>query len=143
MGEGLARWDIATTDDPAAKERYLAAPGGVRTQTAFSQSRRWTELDLDRHDGCIRDREHAYSQDGGLAVLYGNLAEHGCIVKTAGVDESILTFTGTARVFESQDRRRFRHPRWQGRRRRRGGDPLRRPASAAPACRRCSTRPAT
>ena len=80
-----------------------AAPGGVPTQLAFSQARRYTALDLDREKGVIRSAEHAFSQDGGLAVLYGNLAEDGCIVKTAGVDESILKFTGTARVFESQD----------------------------------------
>ncbi len=107
MGEGLAHWDVASTEADEARQRYLAAPGGVPTQVAFSQSRRWTDLgldlDLDRADGCIRDREHAYSQDGGLAVLYGNLAEQGCIVKTAGVDESILSFTGPARVFESQE----------------------------------------
>jgi len=107
MGEGLAHWDVATTDAAEARQRYLAAPGGVPTQEAFSQSRRWTDLgldlDVDRAEGCIRDREHAYSQDGGLAVLYGNLAEQGCIVKTAGVDASILTFTGPARVFESQE----------------------------------------
>jgi dihydroxy-acid dehydratase len=81
----------------------LAAPGGVPTQTAFSQSNRWPELDLDRANGCIRDHAHAYSKDGGLAVLYGNLAEQGCIVKTAGVDESILRFTGPARICESQE----------------------------------------
>src|SRR5690606_14676824 len=82
---------------------YKAAPGGVRTQVAFSQDRYYKELDIDREKGCIRSKEHAYSQDGGLAVLYGNLAPKGCIVKTAGVDESILKFTGTARVFESQE----------------------------------------
>ncbi|MBE7196685.1 MAG: dihydroxy-acid dehydratase, partial [Parafilimonas terrae] len=82
---------------------YRAAPGGVPTQVAFSQESRFDELDLDREGGVIRDAAHAYSQDGGLAVLFGNLAEQGCIVKTAGVDASILTFTGTARVFESQD----------------------------------------
>ncbi|EQD72790.1 dihydroxy-acid dehydratase, partial [mine drainage metagenome] len=79
------------------------APGGVPTQVAFSQSERYEQNDLDRSAGCIRDRAHAYSQDGGLAVLYGNIAEKGCIVKTAGVDESILKFSGKARVFESQD----------------------------------------
>jgi dihydroxy-acid dehydratase len=82
---------------------FRASPGGIPTQTAFSQDRYYDELDLDRAQGCIRDKAHAYSQDGGLAVLYGNLAPNGCIVKTAGVDESILVFTGTARVYESQD----------------------------------------
>ena len=82
---------------------YRAAPGGVPTQTAFSQDRRYDSVDLDRAGGVIRDAAHAFSRDGGLAVLYGNLAEDGCIVKTAGVDESILTFTGPAHIFESQD----------------------------------------
>ena len=103
LGEAIARWDIAVSDDGAARERYLAAPGGVPSQEAFSQSARWPDLDLDRAGGCIRDLAHAYSQDGGLAVLYGNLAEEGCIVKTAGVDESILRFQGPARIFESQE----------------------------------------
>ena len=104
MGEALDGWDVARpTRVPAAEEFFRAAPGGVPSQSAFSQSARYPELDLDRASGGIRDREHAYSQDGGLAVLYGNLAEDGCIVKTAGVDESIWEFTGTARVFESQD----------------------------------------
>jgi dihydroxy-acid dehydratase len=82
---------------------YSASPGGIPTQEAFSQDRRFDTLDLDRKEGGIRDKQHAYSQDGGLAVLYGNLAEKGCIVKTAGVDESILKFSGKARVFDSQD----------------------------------------
>jgi len=82
---------------------YRAAPGGVPTQVAFSQNRRYKELDLDRAEGVIRDMEHAFSKDGGLAVLFGNLALDGCIVKTAGVDDSILKFSGPARVFESQD----------------------------------------
>ncbi|WP_417463431.1 dihydroxy-acid dehydratase [Kordiimonas sp.] len=103
MADALARYDVAASNDPDLRQFFLAAPGGVPTQTAFSQSKRYTELDLDRKDGCIRTKEHAYSQDGGLAVLFGNIAEDGCIVKTAGVDESILTFTGRARVFESQD----------------------------------------
>ncbi len=103
MGEAIAKWDIAQSDDTEARERYLAAPGGVPSIEAFSQDKRWPELDLDRVAGCIRDKEHAYSQDGGLAVLYGNLAEDGCIVKTAGVDDSILKFSGPARIFESQD----------------------------------------
>ena len=103
LGDALDRWDVARSQDPQAHERFLAAPGGVPTQVAFSQAARWTELDLDRSAGCIRDLEHAYSRDGGLAVLFGNLAEEGCIVKTAGVDASNLTFNGPARIFESQD----------------------------------------
>jgi dihydroxy-acid dehydratase len=103
MGEAIDRWDIVRSTEEAARNRYLAAPGGVPTQVAFSQSSRWPDLDLDREQGCIRDLEHAYSRDGGLAVLYGNLAEQGCIVKTAGVDESILRFSGPARIFESQE----------------------------------------
>jgi len=103
MGAAIDRWDIAVSEDPAARQRYLAGPAGVPSQTAFSQDCRWPDLDLDRAAGCIRDLEHAYSRDGGLAVLYGNLAEQGCIVKTAGVDESILIFQGPARIFESQE----------------------------------------
>jgi dihydroxy-acid dehydratase len=103
VGEAIDRWDIVRSTEAEARNRYLAAPGGVPTQVAFSQSTRWPDLDLDREQGCIRDLEHAYSRDGGLAVLYGNLAEQGCIVKTAGVDESILNFTGPARIFESQE----------------------------------------
>lgn len=103
MADGLAQWDIKRSQHEPALLRYLAGPAGIPTQVAFSQDCRWPELDLDRENGCIRDIEHAYSQDGGLAVLYGNLAEDGCIVKTAGVDESILTFSGPARIFESQD----------------------------------------
>ncbi len=103
MAEALALWDVRLTEDPKRRDFYRAAPGGVPSQQAFSQNRRYESLDLDREKGCIRDREHAYSQDGGLAVLYGNLAENGCIVKTAGVDESILTFSGPARIFESQE----------------------------------------
>ncbi len=103
LGEAIERWDISRTGEAAAKERFLAGPAGIPSQTAFSQSCRWPDLDLDREGGCIRDIEHAYSQDGGLAVLYGNLAEMGCIVKTAGVDESILRFSGPARIFESQE----------------------------------------
>lgn len=103
MGEALAKWDIATSNDEEAHKLYKAAPGGIRTTIAFSQSMLWPDLDIDRATGCIRDKEHAYSQDGGLAVLYGNIAVDGCIVKTAGVDESILKFTGRARIFESQD----------------------------------------
>jgi dihydroxy-acid dehydratase len=103
MGESLDRWDLVRSPAAAVQERFRAAPGGVPTQVAFSQSALWPDLDVDRANGCIRDLAHAYSKDGGLAVLYGNLAEHGCIVKTAGVDASILTFAGPARVLESQD----------------------------------------
>ncbi|MBU2306928.1 MAG: dihydroxy-acid dehydratase, partial [Alphaproteobacteria bacterium] len=103
LGDALDRWDIARTNSETVQTFYKAAPGGVPTQVAFSQSRRWDELDLDRKDGVIRSAEHAFSKDGGLAVLKGNLAEDGCIVKTAGVDDSILVFAGPARVFESQD----------------------------------------
>jgi dihydroxy-acid dehydratase len=103
LGDAIAGNDIMCTQDPAVHQRFLAAPGGVPTQVAFSQDKRFDKLDMDRAHGCIRDKAHAYSKDGGLAVLYGNLAEKGCIVKTAGVDESILKFTGRARVFESQD----------------------------------------
>ncbi|MCP9223060.1 dihydroxy-acid dehydratase [Erythrobacter sp. LQ02-29] len=103
MADALDDWDVVRTGQPTVHDFYRAAPGGVPTQTAFSQDRRWDAVDLDREGGVIRAREHAFSQDGGLAVLYGNLAEDGCIVKTAGVDDSILTFHGPARVFESQD----------------------------------------
>lgn len=103
MADALAQWDVARTNAPSVQEFYRAAPGGVPTQTAFSQNRRWAELDLDRENGVIRSATHAFSQDGGLAVLAGNIAADGCIVKTAGVDESILTFTGPAKVYESQD----------------------------------------
>ena len=104
MGAALDQWDVMrTTEDSAARKMYAAAPGGVPTTVAFSQSRQWPELDLDRTDGCIRNVASAYSKDGGLAVLFGNLAPHGCIVKTAGVDDSILKFTGKARVMESQE----------------------------------------
>jgi dihydroxy-acid dehydratase len=103
MADAIDAWDVSRTNSPAVEQFFRAAPGGVPTQTAFSQDRRWEELDLDRQAGVIRSAEHAFSQDGGLAVLYGNLARDGCIVKTAGVDESILKFSGPARVFESQD----------------------------------------
>lgn len=103
MKEALGRWDVKKTNESTVCTFYRAAPGGIPTQTAFSQSCRYETLDRDREKGVIRDREHAYSQDGGLAVLYGNLAKDGCIVKTAGVDQSILTFKGPARIFESQD----------------------------------------
>ncbi len=103
LGEQLDCCDVKRTDSKAVHDYFRAAPGGVPTQVAFSQNRRYPKLDLDRANGCIRDQAHAYSQDGGLAVLYGNIAEKGCIVKTAGVDDSILKFTGRARVCESQE----------------------------------------
>lgn len=103
MGAALEKWDITTTTDEDVKKFYRAAPGGIPTTIAFSQSMLWSDLDTDRANGCIRDIAHAYSKDGGLAVLYGNIALDGCIVKTAGVDDSILKFTGRARIFESQD----------------------------------------
>jgi len=99
----LEQWDVMQAHVTPVFDFYRAAPGGVPTQTAFSQDRRYPELDLDRSEGCIRDKANAYSQDGGLAVLFGNIAEKGCIVKTAGVDDSILKFTGRARVCESQE----------------------------------------
>ncbi|MBL8509827.1 MAG: dihydroxy-acid dehydratase, partial [Chitinimonas sp.] len=104
MAAALEAWDVMRQPADSDVHRfYRAAPGGVPTTIAFSQSMRYPELDLDREGGCIRSRQHAYSQDGGLAVLYGNIAERGCIVKTAGVDDSILKFTGRVRIFESQD----------------------------------------
>ncbi|SLN73474.1 Dihydroxy-acid dehydratase [Falsiruegeria litorea R37] len=103
MGEAIAKWDIKVANNPEAEELFKAAPGGVRTTQAFSQSNRFKELDTDREGGVIRSVEAAFSKDGGLAVLFGNIALDGCIVKTAGVDESILKFSGPARVFESQD----------------------------------------
>jgi dihydroxy-acid dehydratase len=103
LAEALQSWDIRRTVDPKVPNFFCAAPGGVPTQEAFSQSERWEEVDMDREKGVIRDMEHAFSKDGGLAVLYGNIAAEGCIVKTAGVDAAILKFTGPARVFESQD----------------------------------------
>ena len=120
MGDAIDRWDVVRTSEEEARRRYLAGPGGIPTQVAFSQDSHWPDLDLDRSNGCIRDIEHAYSKDGGLAVLYGNIAEDGCIVKTAGVDMSMFEaeqlryttsvptstlrgFVGPARIFESQD----------------------------------------
>ncbi len=103
MGEALNQWDIMRTQDAAVHTFYKAAPANVPSQVAFSQDKRWESLDTDRADGCIRDAAHAYSTDGGLAVLFGNIALEGCVVKTAGVDESILKFSGPARIFESQD----------------------------------------
>ncbi len=103
LGEAINRWDITRTNSKSVREFFMAAPGGVPTQVAFSQSRRWDDLDTDRVKGVIRSAETPFSKDGGLAVLKGNIAEQGCIVKTAGVDDSILKFAGPARVFESQD----------------------------------------
>ncbi|WP_439104266.1 dihydroxy-acid dehydratase [Celeribacter marinus] len=103
MAAAIAKWDITVANNPEAEQLFKAAPGGVRTTQAFSTENRYKELDTDRKNGVIRSVEHAFSKDGGLAVLFGNVAERGCIVKTAGVDESILKFTGKARVFESQD----------------------------------------
>ncbi len=103
MGEALAQWDITLTQDEAVQTFYRAGPAGIPTQVAFSQSTRWPSLDLDRAEGCIRSYENAYSKEGGLAVLTGNIAVDGCVVKTAGVDESILVFEGNAYVTESQD----------------------------------------
>ena len=103
MRQALDRWDIARAPSQSARHFYLAAPGGVPTQTAFSQDTRWDDLDLDREGGAVRAAPHAFSQDGGLAVLTGNIAPDGCIVKTAGVDDALLRFSGPARVYESQD----------------------------------------
>jgi dihydroxy-acid dehydratase len=103
MGTAIDAWDVTRTTDAKVHEFYRAGPGGVPTQEAFSQARRYKDLDLDREKGCIRSVKNAYSQDGGLAVLFGNVALEGCIVKTAGVDSSILKFKGPARIFESQD----------------------------------------
>ena len=103
LADALKTWDIMQNNDPAIAEFYKAGPAGIPTQTAFSQATRWPTLDGDRAQGCIRSIEHAYSQEGGLAILYGNLAQDGCVVKTAGVDESVHKFTGPARIFESQD----------------------------------------
>ena len=103
LKDALDKWDIIRTEDEDVYNFFKSAPGGVPTQTAFSQNRYYARLDGDRENGVLRNAEHAFSQDGGLAVLYGNIALDGCIVKTAGVDDSILKFNGTARVFESQD----------------------------------------
>ena len=103
LGEALDRWDIVRTHSDSVRQFFMAAPGGVPTQVAFSQDRRWDDVDLDRETGVIRNAAHPFSKDGGLAILKGNIALDGCIVKTAGVDESILKFSGPARVFESQD----------------------------------------
>jgi dihydroxy-acid dehydratase len=103
MGDALEKWDISRNPSEAVQTFFKAAPGNVPTQTAFSQNKRWDTLDIDKVNGCVHDIENAYSKDGGLAVLYGNIAKDGCIVKTAGVDEDSLKFTGRARVYESQD----------------------------------------
>ncbi|MEQ4924001.1 dihydroxy-acid dehydratase [Proteus hauseri] len=103
LPETLDQYDVMLTQDEQVKSMFQAGPAGIRTTKAFSQNCRWPTLDTDRENGCIRSKEHAYSQDGGLAVLSGNLAQDGCIVKTAGVDEDNLVFNGLAKVFESQD----------------------------------------
>ncbi|MFZ5806955.1 MAG: dihydroxy-acid dehydratase [Verrucomicrobiota bacterium] len=103
MKSAVKKWDIFQTQDEKVKKIFCAAPGGVPTQKGFIQDARYDALDLDREKGCVRDVEHAYSKDGGLAVLYGNIATEGCIVKTAGVDASVLKFKGPARIFESQE----------------------------------------
>ncbi len=103
MKEALAKWDIKQSNDANVKQFFLAGPAGIPTQTAFSQETRWPSLDDDREQGCIRSIEHAYSQEGGLAVLFGNIAEDGCVVKTSGVDESIWVFEGPAHICESQE----------------------------------------
>lgn len=103
MGAALELWDVRRTDNEAVHKFFRAAPGGVRTTEAFSQDKRWKTVDTDPAEGCVRDMEHAYTVEGGLAVLYGNIALDGCIVKTAGVDEEIFKFSGPARIYESQD----------------------------------------
>ena len=103
VSEALNKWDIAITEDEDVKQFYRAGPAGVPSQVAFSQDTRWPSLDLDRENGCVRSAEHAYSQEGGLAVLFGNIAVDGCVVKTSGVDESILVFEGPAHICEAQE----------------------------------------
>ncbi len=103
LADAIERWDVAVSDESSVHDFFRAGPAGIPTQVAFSQATRWPTLDVDRAEGCIRSVEHAYSAEGGLAVLRGNLAVDGCVVKTAGVDESIHVFEGSARVFESQD----------------------------------------
>ena len=127
LGEAINRWDITRTNSESVRKFFMAAPGGVPTQVAFSQDRRWDDLDVDRTKGVIRSAETPFSKDGGLAVLTGNIAAQGCIVKTAGVDESILKFSGPAIVFEVTGLGGARHSQWRGQGGRRGGDPLRRP----------------
>ncbi|AMK78218.1 MULTISPECIES: dihydroxy-acid dehydratase [Methylomonas] len=103
LGEALTQWDITANPSDTVKTFYMAGPGGIPTQVAFSQNARWPSLDLDRAQGCIRSFEHAFSTEGGLAVLHGNIALDGCVIKTAGVDDSLLVFEGNAHVVESQD----------------------------------------
>jgi dihydroxy-acid dehydratase len=103
LAEALKRWDIMQSDDDAVRTMFKAGPGGIPTTQAFSQSTRWPSLDTDRQGGCIRHHQHAYSSEGGLAVLFGNIAEDGCVVKTSGVDESCWVFEGPAHICESQD----------------------------------------
>jgi len=103
MAEALAEWDIAVSDNAAAHSLFSAGPAGIPSQEAFSQSTRWPSLDVDRETGCIRSSEHAYSSEGGLAILFGNIAENGCVVKTSGVDEINLVFSGPAHICESQE----------------------------------------
>jgi dihydroxy-acid dehydratase len=103
LGDALAQWDIAANPSDAVKNFYMAGPAGIPSQVAFSQNTRWPSLDTDRAEGCIRSIEHAFSTEGGLAVLHGNIALDGCVIKTAGVDDSLLVFEGNAHVVESQD----------------------------------------
>ena len=103
MAAALEQWDIMRSSDPEVQKFYSAGPAGIPTQTAFSQDTRWSSVDNDRSGGCIRALENAYSSEGGLAVLFGNIAEDGCVVKTSGVDESILVFSGPAYICESQE----------------------------------------
>jgi len=103
MGDAIDKWDVRRSNDESVGKFFMAAPGGVPTTEAFSQSKLYNSLDLDVEAGCVRDIGHAYSADGGLAVLRGNIAENGCVVKTAGVDESLYTFSGPAVIFESQE----------------------------------------
>ena len=103
MADALEKWDIVLTKDSEVRTFFSAGPAGIPTQTAFSQNTRWPSLDADRQGGCIRSLEHAYSLEGGLAVLFGNIAEDGCVVKTSGVDESILVFSGPAHICEAQE----------------------------------------
>ncbi|PKD42100.1 dihydroxy-acid dehydratase [Methylomonas sp. Kb3] len=103
LGDALTQWDITANPDDAVKTFYMAGPAGIPTQVAFSQNTRWPSLDTDRAEGCIRSIDHAFSQEGGLAVLHGNIAVDGCVIKTAGVDDSLLVFEGNAHVVESQD----------------------------------------
>jgi len=103
LADALQRWDIMQSDDDAVRQLFKAGPAGIPTTEAFSQSTRWPSLDTDRKSGCIRNHEFAYSSEGGLAVLFGNIAEDGCVVKTSGVDESCWVFEGPAHVCESQE----------------------------------------